>query len=184
MDERGQIKSAREIGALLEIEGRQIKSSEGTIFVGCSDGDQFNDVYRHHCHVCEVLRHHPLLLNGGAMLLSKHSPIRGAKRDGTVFLRHINAASCIKHITTVVLYVHAPCGVARAAKLDFWEVMRLLVEAKLRLLSQRGSRKLKISCFCHVDFNGGDSPQKKRTYFVDREAMTELLKANGREVRF
>lgn len=182
--DRDQIVFARQAGALIEIQNHRIESSAGTIFVGCSDGDQFRDVYAHHCKVCALERHHPLLLNGGSLLLSKHSPIRGAKKDSAVLLRHIQAASSIKGIRTVVLYVHAPCGVAYRKHLDFLEVMRLLIEAKLRLRLQRGLSKLKFSCFCHVDFNGlSGEGARKRTYVVDRKVMTEFLKTNAREVR-
>ena len=163
------IVAAREAGALLKIEKHRIKSAEGTIFVGCSDGDCFSDLYAHHCKVCTTPRHHPLLLNGGALLLSHHSPVHGAKKDATVLLRHIKAARNIKGIHTVVLYVHAPCGVAHKMKLDFLEVFRLLIEAKLRLRAQKGFGSINMSCFLHTD-NG-----KMRTYFVDRKVATEFL---------
>lgn len=181
--DREQILTAREANALLPIENHRVEASVGTIFVGCSDGDQFKDVYEHHCKVCANLRHHPLLLNGGALLLSPHSPIRGAKKDGTVLLRHVNAASRIKGIHSIVLYVHAPCGVARAAKLDFFEVMRNLLEGKRRLRAQRGCSRLKVTCFCHVDYPSATSEVRKRTYFVNRAKMTEFLTAHGREIR-
>ena len=100
-----QAKLARseEVGALVEIQNHRIDSPKGTIFVGCSDGDQFKDVYTHHCKVCELDRHHPLCLNGGGLLLSKYSPVRGAKMDSRTLLRHIQAASRIKDMHTVVL---------------------------------------------------------------------------------
>ncbi len=183
--DRDQIKQAREAGALKEIQHHRIEDPAGTIFVACPDGDQFRDVYGHHCTLCAIERHHPLSLNGGALLLSRHSPILCAKKDGAVFLRHVKAASRLKGMRTVVLYVHAPCGVAYGSKLDFWEVLRLLVEAKLRLRHQRGLRKLKIACFVHVDYNGNALAAgiKKRTYFVDRAVASEFLKTQGREVR-
>lgn len=175
-----EVKLAREAGVLLEIEGRRIASSNGTIFVGCSDGDQFADLYRFHTTTCKCdeVRHHPLLLNGGALLLSSNSPITGAKRDGRVLLRHIHVASRIKGIKTLVLYTHCPCGVAYGAKLDIFEVVRLLVEAKLRIRLRNGGRGISISCFIHVDYGN-----RKRTYFVDRIKATEFLKTQGREIR-
>ena len=176
--DRAHIVSARGARALLDIEGRRVSASQGTVFIGCPDGDRFKDVYDYHCHVCNGVRHHPLLLNGGALLLSHHSPIWGAKGDGKTLVRHANAAARIKHIHTAILYAHWPCGVGVAAGLNFLEVLRLLLEAKMRLRSQRGFTNIKKFCFVHVDY--GD---RKRTYFVDRQVAEGFLKERGSEVR-
>lgn len=179
-----QIGLALEAGVLLPTQKHCIENPEGTILVPCPDGDHFHDVYSQHCTLCEIRRHHPLCLNAGALLLSKHSPIRGAKMDGRTMLRHISGASKIKGMDTVVLYVHAPCGVAYGAKLDFFEVLRLLVEAKLRLRGQKKFAKLKIACFVHVAYQGPDFPNvRKRTYFVERKAAVAFLEKVGRPVR-
>lgn len=185
--DRDQVLLARDRGALCEIDNHLIESSHGTVFVGCPDGDQFNDVYEHHCMMCPgEIRHHPLLLNGGALLLSPSSPVPKAKWDGAVLMRHVQNATRIKGIHSVVFYAHVPCAVALQCSLDFLEVMRLLLEAKSHVRAFRLFSGLKFACFCHVDFgngNGSNGHPKKRTYFVDREASIKLLRAHNRVLR-
>ncbi|HEY4479314.1 MAG: hypothetical protein A3C06_01705 [Candidatus Taylorbacteria bacterium RIFCSPHIGHO2_02_FULL_46_13] len=178
-----QVRTARAANALVPVEKHRIQNPAGTILVPCPDGDQFRDVYGQHCRLCNIERHHPLSLNGGALLLSKHSPVRHAKLKGSALLLDIKETQGLKGMDTLALYVHAPCGVAYGTSLDFFEVMRLLIEAKLRLLAQRTLAKLKIVCFCHVDYPSATSEVRKRTYFVNRAKTTEFLAANGREVR-
>jgi hypothetical protein len=177
--DRVQIETLREAGCLCDVDRYRIKSDKVTIFVGCADGDQLYDLYRHHCHICCGSRHHALLLNGGALLLPRESRIHGAKKGGMVLMNHIVTASHLKGIHSVVLYTHAPCGAAGLVKLSFFDVMRYLAEAKLRLAVRSDLRHLTVSCFCHVDYGGG----KKRTYYVHRRELTKFLTEHRRPPR-
>jgi len=163
---------------LHDIQGDKIACPKGTILIGCSDGDRFWDMYNHHCEICNHTRNHPLSLNGGALLISKRSPIRGARADGNTLLRHAHLAVSKKGFRTIILYVHTPCLVANTYDLDFLEVLRLLIEAKMRLRSCRGMSEVKMYCFFHVDYE-----HKKRTYFVARDPAIEFLASHGRPVR-
>ena len=176
------IRKLRGVGVLCELDSGKIMSSCGTIFVGCPDADQFLDIYEHHCAMCDgEIRHHPLCLNGGALLLSKHSPIPFARADGDALLRHVSEAAALKGISSIALYTHAPCGVAGKYKLDALEVTRLLLEAKMRLKNQRRFHGFKLHCFMHVDFS--EERGCKRTYFVNKSAALDYLRDNDRPVR-
>ena len=178
--DRSFIKAARAAGALCDLDGEKIHAPNGTILLACADGDQFFELLHHHCHIAKTVRHHALLLNGGPLLVAPASPIENAGTDGEVLLRHIDAAVPMKGIPTVVLCTHAPCGAARKANLDFLDVLRLLMEAKLRLRKSLDLKSVeRIHCFCHVDHGGNH----KRTYCVLRIPACAFLEALGRPVR-
>lgn len=154
-------------GVLLEVQAHLIDESHGTIMVTCADGDQMTDVYRHHEGVCmhhrDDPRIHLLSLNGGAKLIAKSSPLRVGDED-TLLLKHMQFAREMKKMETVVLYAHAPCGVAYGHDLSFAEVLELLFEGKERVKCTLS--EIKVACFCHIDYGDG----RKRTYFVSRDA--------------
>jgi hypothetical protein len=164
--DRDLIAHYKEIGVLSDVAAHLIDEQHGAIMVTCSDGDQFSDVFAHHAqHICMTQRHdsriHLLALNGGAKLLAKDSPLLTVGEDA-VLLKHIGAGIALKGIQTVVLYAHAPCGVAYEEDLPFDQVLDLLFRGKQRVKEMYPSTK--VACFCHVD-----DGEKKRTYFVSRE---------------
>ena len=139
--------------------------------VTCSDGDQFGDVFTHHAkQVCSLHREdsriHTLALNGGAKLIAEGSPLLTSGED-EVLLRHIGVAIKLMGIETVVLYAHAPCGAAYSRGLSFEQVLDILFQGKDRV--RKTYPGVKVACFCHID--DGD---KKRTYFVSRDAWNRL----------
>lgn len=166
-EDRTQINMFRRIGVLQEIESHRIDdTSNGTMVVNCSDGDQIDDLFNHHKRMCAHNdqghhRHHLLALNGGAKLIAQKSPLRIGDED-TILLGHIHAARIMKSIDTVILYAHAPCGAAYAHRLPFESVLDLLFTGKERVKEEEPG--IKVACFCHIDYG-----KKKRTYFASRE---------------
>lgn len=156
-----------QVGVLLDVHPHLIDQSNGVILVTCSDGDQMPDVFKHHEKFCthhrENARIHLFSLNGGAKLISADSPLRMHQED-EVLLSHIRMARELKKIETVVLYAHAPCGVAYGKKLSFTDVLELLFKGKERVKTEVPG--VKVACFCHVDHG----ENRKRTYFVSYEA--------------
>lgn len=158
----------RTAGVLQDVNGHQLDLRAGAILVMCSDGDQAVDVFQHqtglHTPQRGTARPHVLALNGGGLLLPEGSPV-AHYGEGAMLVAHILGARALKGITTVVLYVHAPCGMALAAGLYFEQVLELLMTAKLRV-KVMGGDGVKVACFVHVDW-GED---RKRTYFVSQAA--------------
>ena len=160
------VATMREFGVLADIDGHRVDQRNGVIMLPCSDGDQFPDVFRHQLRL--TLAHrvspriHPISMNGGALVIPRDSPLKGALPIGEVMLDQIWQAMQLKGITTVVLYAHAPCGMAATYDMNFAEVVATLFQAKMAVREEHPDAK--IICFAHVD--AGD---KKRTYFVSRE---------------
>ena len=179
--DREQIGVAEAAGVLPELDGDRIK--RGSIFVTCADGDQFRSVHDGLCLVSETSRHHPLSLNGGALLMAPMSAgdIPDAGIDGDVLLRHINQANQIKRIPSVVLCSHAPCGVAYGFGLDFFEVLRRMIEAKRRVRLALGFNDVeKVLCLLHIDYGEG----VKKLHRIRKEKTVKFLEEQGRSVRF
>lgn len=104
-------------------------------------------------------RIHEFKLNGGALLIAKNSPLTHLGED-RVLIEHIRSASRMKKIHTVVLFAHAPCGMAGMFGLDLKQVLDNLIDAKLRLKSELVG--VKVVCFVHIARPDG----VRRTYFI------------------
>lgn len=94
-----------------------------------------------------------------------------AIRLDLLLLSFLAIAIDMKKIRTVVLYVHAPCGAAQHAGLDFFDELRHLVAAKRFLKRRLGHLGLKVPCFVHVNFGGG----QEETYFVKTHEVEAWL---------
>jgi hypothetical protein len=104
-------------------------------------------------------RIHEFKLNGGALLIAAKSPLTHLGED-RVLIEHIRSAMRMKKIQTVVLFAHAPCGMAGMFNLDLKHVLDNLIEAKLRLKSELVGAK--VVCFVHIARPDGI----RRTYFI------------------
>lgn len=162
---------------LRDVQQHQIDARNGVVLVACGDGDQFHDLYRHKTEILAPQRGepriHPLILNGGALLIPHDSPFnRDLPNDG-VLLQNIAGAIKLKDIRTIAIYVHAPCGMARSAELNFEEIIRLLVAAKRRIRHELSHVDgLKVAAFCHIHWEDG-----KRTYHVSADAWDRWVEA-------
>ncbi len=107
----------------------------------------------------EDRRIHELKLNGGALLIASGSPVTHLGED-RVLIEHIKSAMKMKHIQTVVLFAHAPCGMAGMFNMSLKQVLENLIEAKLRLKSELVGAK--VVCFVHIARANGI----RRTYFI------------------
>ncbi len=164
--DRNLVREMREFGVLRDAEGHRLDQASGVILVACADGDQMPDLFRFQAGMSdgqrEVPRVHVLALNGGALLIPDGSPITNVGED-RVIIEHLRGAQGLKGISTVALYVHAPCGMAYGAQLSFEGVIGLLMQAKTRVKEMVPG--LRVACFCHVDKGEGN----RRTYFVSRD---------------
>jgi hypothetical protein len=175
-DDASVLRSMRKGGVLRDIQSNRIDAHNGVILVACGDGDQFYDLFSHKAEILAPQRGapriHPLTLNGGGLLIPENSPFNKDLPHDRVLLTNIAGAMKLKEIYTVALCVHAPCGMARSAGLDFETMIRLLVEAKRRIRCEIQHPELKVAAFCHVDWEDG-----KRTYHVSADAWDKWREA-------
>jgi len=161
------IRALREADVLQDASGHLLDQSNGVIFVGCSDGDRFYDIFRHQVDMQLVHRADPrihvLAWHGGALACAPCSPINRRKKADEVFLDQIADARSLKGINLVALHAHAPCGAAALHGVPLERVFALHVRAKLRVKTL--NQGVKVACFFHVDYGGG----VKRTYFFSRD---------------
>lgn len=165
--DRELVESLKTRKILLPVEGHRLDLSRGIIMVSCPDCDQRPDMFKFKEDVFRDRgldpRIHPLLLNGGALLIPEESPLNDEDKEDRVLLKQIRQTRELKGINTVALYTHMPCGAAGLAKLSSEEVIDFLMLGKLRVRQEViGS---KVACFLHVD-----KGEKKKTYFVSLEA--------------
>lgn len=154
-----------EAGVLIDVKDHKLDLKNGVIMVSCSDGDQMSDIFhfqeKMQARQRDSQRIHTIGLNGGALLIPENSPLNKPNGEDRVMLKHIKQAIELKGITTIALYVHAPCGAAGLCRLNMDQVLDLLIQAKRRIKAEIPG--VTVACFCHVD-NG-----EKMTYFVSRE---------------
>jgi hypothetical protein len=139
---------------------------EGTIFVPCSDGHRFGDVYHHHSGACfnGSDMQMPLASPGGAMLGAGDKAIE-ARRPYSKHNLLLDIAGSIewKSCPTVVLYTHTPCAMARLLNLNVQQVLTLHAHADANVCTHLANNGHEcatiISCF-HIDFAelGGSRP--------------------------
>ncbi len=141
-DERTEIKDLRDAGVFQEINTALLENMRsGTIFIPCADGHHFGDLFTYHTQICghkDEQLHHPLSLNGGALLIPNESPLLrredGSRRhDDAVLLENLVGAIQLKQPKAVILYAHAPCGMARLHRLSIHNECALLFTAKDRI---------------------------------------------------
>ncbi len=157
----------RKTGVLCDTDGHLLDQSKGVILVTCADGDRFYDIFSEQVKMNggRDPRIHTFGWNGGALRIARNSPTNEPGHTTDVdCLRDVLDAMAMKDITTVALYVHAPCGKAAAHDLSFESVITLLIGAKRRI--KEAAREACVACFCHVHYPDG----RNRSYFVSREA--------------
>lgn len=151
---------------LTPLNGKGKMFSEGTIFVPCSDGHRFGDMYHHHSGACfhGSDMHHPLALPGGAMLIAGDTRIEHEFPCMTRnMLKFIVKSAGMKACANFALYTHGPCSLADDFGMDTQQVLTLHAHADANVnthLADNGHEcATVISCF-HIDFAelGGSRP--------------------------
>lgn len=165
--DRDLIKSLRVDGILADVEGHLLDQKNGIIFLTCSDGDQFPEIFKYQAEMQRAQsiheRIHVLAWHGGALACAPLSPVNIRKRADKIFIEQIGAAREMKGINTVALYTHAPCGAADKVKLTVRQILWLQIRAKEEI--KKLNQGIKVALFFHADYDNG----KKRTYFLSQE---------------
>jgi hypothetical protein len=179
--DRANVAMLKEFGMFQDIAPDKLEVGSGVIIACCSDGHQFDDLYKHIARVCKqsvsIDCIHPVALNGGAMLMGckKDDNIMFEKqlRHGNVMRENIVDACAIKRVGKVFLYTHFPCAVAVANGLSIVDQGLYLMKAKESLKAQDGD--LTVRCFFHIDMydERENGEHKRRTYFMPREMWGE-----------
>jgi hypothetical protein len=171
--DRALVGDFREAGVFKDVVDDRLPQPEGVILVACGDGDELPEllgfVQKGMTRRDLSPRTHLFTLNGGALLIPKDSPLNVG--EGDVLTRHIAEAVQLKGITTVSLYVHAPCGKAGTQNLGLDQTIPLLFKAKQTV--QGWLPGLSIACFAHID----KGKEGRRTYYVSRTAFAQFLQS-------
>lgn len=158
----------RVFGVLQDVDEHRLSQEEGVILFTCGDGDQMPDIWRFQTSLMQNqrpnLRIHVIAVNGGALLLAKDSPL-SQDEERRFLLSQIAGAKQLKHINTVALNAHAPCGMAGLLDLDAERVIDLLKGAGASVREEFPD--MQVACFLQVD-NG-----RQRTYFVSGPRLKE-----------
>lgn len=165
---------------LQSLKGHRLNQSDGIILVSCGDCDQFADIFEQKIRMQKDqrldTRIHPITPNGGPIRLVHDSP---ANKPGRTYdldlMDDILFVARKKVVRTVALVIHLPCGHAAEHSLAFFQMLRLLIQAKHQLKTEGAPYIQRVACFLHVDYQ---DEKGKRTYFVSR---TELIKMFPRE---
>lgn len=153
---------------LQKVRGKKMDPA-GVILITCSDCDQFPDIFIHKTKVlkrcgCKNPRIHTFAWNGGALRLIPDSPANRRGRSFAIDLMdEIRDAMEMKELKNIALYIHSPCGKALSVKLNFYQTLVVLLQAKQRL--ENKIPEADVACFCQVYYGRG----KRNTYFVSRE---------------
>ncbi|MCX6714846.1 MAG: hypothetical protein NTX72_03455 [Candidatus Uhrbacteria bacterium] len=173
------IRLLREANVLVNVDGHKLHAPNGVIPVVCPDCDQVDDIDNHIRKLLDEsggrIRPHMLKQHGGGMLISEACPLDREFNIDRYLLKHIGIARNLKDINTIILYVHAPCGAAQLEGLNVVEILYHVVEAKKRVKAMWPTDR--ISCYIHVDY----ANEKKRTYFLSREAFERWFHDNNGE---
>ena len=173
--DRNVIRKMREANILENVASHEINCDGKNVIVMCSDGHQSPDVIKKHT---EFLLQppetsecccHPLMLNGGSLLLS--ASFVGAHYKHAIdelLLEQIDQSLDLKRANTVVLYTHAPCGVAYLHGLPFEDMLKHQFAGKKRVKEEFKRKRVNVACFVQVD-----DDQKKRTSFISRKKWEE-----------
>ncbi|MEJ0054133.1 MAG: hypothetical protein WDN10_05455 [bacterium] len=115
-------------GVLVPLERAVLSAPKGTILMACGDCDQEPDLRRRHDRGFRNSRgrHHPLMLNGGALRIAPELS-GGADK---VLLKDAANAIGMKNITTIAAYGHWPCGQALSSGFDFNGMVAALISTK------------------------------------------------------
>lgn len=164
---------------LEEVATHKMSGAGNHIVITCADGHQCPDVIRTHENFLLKENNecccHPLTMHGGALVLSKGFIELAIEKKLTrfpldeVLLESIDRAMCLKGITTVAPYIHAPCGMAGLLNLTFKQTLLHLFEAKKRILNEFASKSVQVACYVQVDYKGYRNEKPKSSYFITRK---------------
>lgn len=185
------LQQQRELGVLCDTAPEKLNraSPNGVIVCCCADGFQLPDFFGHLQNM--ILGNdgdrliHVLTDHGGALWLDPQSPIQKYMPENMgLYLKKILDATLLKKIFTIVLSVHAPCGMANKFDISLQQLIHSLVQGKIAvkeflLQNEVDPNLLNVACFFHVHYpdvclNTGE--RKRRTYFVDAQ---KFAKVNG-----
>lgn len=151
----------RRFGVLEAIDGSKLDQKQGIFTVVCSDGDQFDDIYRLHERLMleqrATPRPHMYADHGMPLFLAECSPLNRNGR-GLNLLESIGAVPGIKKINTGAIHSHAPCAAATEAGLDIVQQIAIVKAGKTRI--QELFPSIAVANLFQID-NG-----KKRSYRV------------------
>lgn len=171
----------REFGVLEDPKSHLLDQRRGVVLVACGDADRFGRIFARKVKMqkgqCADTRIHVIALNGGALRLAKKSPAnKGTSRMDQYLMADIRNARRMKKIDTVALYIHAPCGQAKAARIDLRATIEILMAAKKRIKRMRPikgtNQRVTVACFCHLAYPNG----KDAVFFIRRDRWEAWLK--------
>jgi hypothetical protein len=169
--DRDLVTQLREAKVFQDVADNRLEQANGIILVACGDGDELPELLsfiQARMSSQELNpRIHLINLNGGALLIPKESPVNSG--EGDFIVSHVLEAAQLKGISSVALYVHAPCGKARTQNLTLEQIIFLLFLAKQQI--QTKAQALNIACFIHI--NKGDG--NRRTYYVSRTGWEQFV---------
>lgn len=178
--EETEIRQLRQAGVLVPVSQAALTAAQSrTSMIPCADGHHFADLYTTHAALCgehEDPMHHPLSLNGGALLLPEDSPLRlrddgGYDDEDYILLKHLKGAIQLKTPRAIILYAHAPCGMVQMHGLSIYEEFELLVKAKQRVREFVYPYGVSdVRAWFHVAYPDG----ARKTYHFKREAWEHV----------
>ncbi len=175
-ENRRLIADMRAKGILGDVDPNQIDVSKGVILVCCADGDQLDEVFDHMRETSRAAGHKPRIHtfteHGGAMVLSPQcDPYPGFAARELMHVKIIEGRE-LKHIDTIVLSVHAPCGKAAVMGLTLVDLIGHMMAAKSDIKARH--KGVRVLCMIHVDYGEG----RKRSYTISRIDWARYM-ANG-----
>ncbi|MBX4187679.1 MAG: hypothetical protein KW793_00900 [Candidatus Doudnabacteria bacterium] len=154
------------------LDGHKLDAKSGLILVTCGDPDQFMEQFQYKVDTivesgcCKRIQ--PMTPLGGALRLAHDSP---ANRETPFYaeslLFDMRYVTEHKDVSTVALYIHAPCAMAAYAGMSFRDIIEAAFSAKQRIKEELPG--VKVAVFCHVDYGEG----RKKTYFVCRSRWAQ-----------
>ncbi len=168
-------RSLKEEGFLLDVSMSPLKKTNGVIIVNCGDCDRSPELYKYQANLCRQAgrekgdeRVHTITLNGGALLLHKHSPLNANHDSSRTLLYHIKNTAPLKGINDVALYMHYNCGAGEMARLTPEQYFEWLAKGADHLGSMIPS--LNIACKFHYHV---DNERTFKTYYFDHKSWLE-----------
>lgn len=161
-------------GVFEKINGKMIDQRNGLFCIVCSDGDQFDDLYRLHVKLMleqrETPRPHMFSDHGKPLWIAEHSPLNKRYR-GDNLLESIQDVPGIKEINVGVIHSHAPCAAATKAGLDIFQQVAIVKAGISRI--RNNFPHITMANFFQVD-NG-----EQKSFRVNGILWREFLLSEG-----
>lgn len=167
-------RSLVEQGALQKVDENLFRSVGDTVIEVCCADCHERKYWRQYLENFFNYRH-VLSLNGGAISISEDSPLNINGEEGRVFLRHIEGAMNLKKTHSIILSVHAPCGLARSNNVSMLEKLSLLLKAADRIRDAFPDANV-VKVF-HVNYGEAEDRVKNgmKTYVLKRDPFKAYL---------